>query len=109
MTLVTGDDPKRIAEAVKRKAAEARRQGRRVGIIACSEHTGVYEGAADEVFDGGPRRSPETAARLLYGILRDCDRLGLDEILAEGFPEHGIGAALMNRMRKAAGGREIAT
>ncbi|WP_276353456.1 L-threonylcarbamoyladenylate synthase [Cohnella caldifontis] len=107
MLLIAGDEPERLVEAVRLRSAEARRQGRRVGILSCSEHVSRYEGAADEVFDCGPRFSPEVAARRLYAILRECDRLGLATILAESFPEAGIGAALMNRMRKAAGGREI--
>jgi L-threonylcarbamoyladenylate synthase len=96
-----------LVEAVRRQADEARRLGRKVAVLSCTEHLDRYEGAADEVFDCGPRRSPEVAARRLYAWLRECDRLGIETILAEGYPDAGIGAALMNRMRKAAGGRVV--
>ena len=44
----------------------------------------------------------ELAANLFY-LLRDFDRTMPDVILAEGVGESGIGLAVMNRMRKAAG------
>jgi L-threonylcarbamoyladenylate synthase len=104
MLLVTGNQSEQIA-VVKRKVDEARQQGRLVGVLSCTEHLSLYE--ADAVFDCGPFHKPEKAAQSLYALLRECDERGLDFIVAEGYPELGIGAALMNRLRKAAGGREI--
>lgn len=104
MILVTGQ-PDKLIEAVQAAIVEAKRQGQRVGVLSCSEHIGHYEAIA--VFDCGSRDQPEKAAQSLYAFLRDCDELGLDYIIAEGYPEQGIGVALMNRMRKAAGGHEI--
>lgn len=105
MLLVVGRSPERIVAAVREAAGEARRAGRKVGILASAEHAGRYAGFADEVLVSGSRQAPEEAARRLYALLRECDRRGVGAIVAEGFPEAGIGAALMNRMRKAAGGR----
>lgn len=48
----------------------------------------------------------ELAANLFY-ILRDFDRSCPDVIIAEGVDEDGIGLAIMNRMRKAAGYQEL--
>lgn len=42
------------------------------------------------------------AAANLYGAMRRLDEAGLDLILAEPVPEIGIGAAIMERLRKAA-------
>jgi len=105
MLVICGDDRERMVGAVREAAAEARRAGRKVGIIACSEHAGRYEGVADEILVCGSQRAPAEAARRLYAVLRECDRLELGAIIAEGYPETGVGMALMNRMRKAAGGR----
>ncbi|WP_373232148.1 L-threonylcarbamoyladenylate synthase [Cohnella sp.] len=104
MVLVTGHSDEQIA-VVQEKIVEAKRRGSMVGVLSCTEHTVYYE--ADFVFDCGSRNHPELAAHSLYGILRECDERGLDFIIAEGYPEQGIGAALMNRLRKAAGGHEI--
>ncbi|WP_205628894.1 Sua5 family C-terminal domain-containing protein, partial [Acinetobacter baumannii] len=35
------------------------------------------------------------------------DQAGVDTIFAETFPESGVGAAIMNRLAKAAGGRYL--
>ena len=42
------------------------------------------------------------AAANLYGAMRRLDEAGLDLIVAEEIPESGIGAAIMERLRKAA-------
>ena len=44
----------------------------------------------------------------LYRMLRRCDKLGVQLIFSEGVTEDGIGLAVMNRMRKAAG-RQVLT
>jgi len=104
MLLVTGD-AERLLPVVQEQASRAASLGRRVAVLSCSEHADAYR--ADAVFDCGPRDEPERAAQGLYATLRECDERGIDFIVAEGYSESGIGAALMNRMRKAAGGREI--
>ncbi|MGI6488389.1 MAG: L-threonylcarbamoyladenylate synthase [Syntrophothermaceae bacterium] len=44
---------------------------------------------------------PELAVRSLYEILRDVDRLNIDVLWFESYPEQGMGAVLMDRVRKA--------
>jgi L-threonylcarbamoyladenylate synthase len=46
--------------------------------------------------------SPEEYARSLFAFFRESDRTGIDEIYCEILPEEGIGAALMDRLRRAA-------
>lgn len=41
------------------------------------------------------------AARNLFGVLRDLDRSQAEVILAEVFPEHGLGRAINDRLRRA--------
>ena len=43
----------------------------------------------------------------LFRILRECDEEGINLILSESYPEEGVGFALMNRMKKAAGQKII--
>jgi L-threonylcarbamoyladenylate synthase len=45
-------------------------------------------------------------AKNLYKSLRDLDRLGVDVGLVPAIEEMGLGLAVMNRLRKAAGHRE---
>jgi L-threonylcarbamoyladenylate synthase len=107
MLLVTvpGQQRVKLARHVQEKADEAMKRGLRVAVLSCSEHVANYR--ADAVFDCGSIDTPGQAAQSLYAILRECDERGLNFIVAEGYPEEGIGAALMNRLRKASGGREI--
>lgn len=102
MLLVVGE-PERMVAAAQARVDAARASGRRVAVLACSEHAARYD--ADAVLDCGPRGEPGQAAHGLYARLRECDERELDFIVAEGYEERGIGAALMNRMRKAAGDR----
>jgi hypothetical protein len=47
---------------------------------------------------------PTEAARHLFGALRELDEAGLDVIVAEPFPsEEGLGYAINDRLRRAAG------
>ncbi|MBB6669929.1 L-threonylcarbamoyladenylate synthase [Cohnella nanjingensis] len=104
MVLVTGDAAPMRA-TVQSAADAARARGLSVGILACAEHAGDYR--ADAVLVLGSRAEPGEAAQTLYAALRECDDRGLGYIVAEGYPEDGIGAALMNRLRKAAGGHVL--
>jgi len=104
MVLVTGD-PVRVREAVQELVDKKRAEGRKVGVITCDDLASAYQ--ADAVISLGPRDELAEVARNLYAALRECDARHLDFIVAEGFPEKGIGVALMNRMRKASRGNQL--
>jgi L-threonylcarbamoyladenylate synthase len=55
----------------------------------------------------GHRDRPDQLAQQLFGALRRFDEAGVDIIFAEGCPNVGIGHAVMNRLRKAAGHQVI--
>jgi L-threonylcarbamoyladenylate synthase len=48
----------------------------------------------------GKGKLPEAAVRFFY-MLRQLDALGVDEIIAEPLAEHGVGLAMMDRLRRA--------
>lgn len=52
-----------------------------------------------------PAADPAEAARNLFSTLRGSDTLGADVILAEVFPEKGLGRAINDRLRRASAGR----
>jgi L-threonylcarbamoyladenylate synthase len=52
----------------------------------------------------GGRDDPEAWARRIFALLRDLDKEGHGAIVVEGIPEKGLGAAVMDRLRKAAAG-----
>jgi L-threonylcarbamoyladenylate synthase len=57
----------------------------------------------------GSSDDADAVAARLYGALRELDAAGVDLILVRGFPARGgIGLAIQDRLRRAAGNR-IAT
>ncbi|NJD99763.1 threonylcarbamoyl-AMP synthase [Thermococcus sp. LS1] len=86
---------KKIEELVN----EYRKKGLRVGVMATEQYD------ADEFFHLGT--SEEEVARNLFRALRELDKRGVDIIIAEGIEERGLGFAVMNRLRKAAGYRIV--
>ncbi|HRJ08744.1 MAG TPA: L-threonylcarbamoyladenylate synthase [Prosthecobacter sp.] len=53
------------------------------------------------ILSPGKGKLPEAAVRFFYA-LRELDKLGADEIIAEPMHEHGMGAAMMDKLRRAA-------
>lgn len=91
--------PLRLLEAGEAVAAPA---GGRVGLLAREREASGFEAVEVLAPDGQPR----TAAARLFAALRHLDGLGLDQILAEPWPEEGLGLALMDRLRRCAAGRD---
>lgn len=83
---------------------EYSKSGLKVGCLV-SEETArrLPGGVMIEVL--APRARLDLVARRIYSALRSLDRMNPDIIIAEGFPENGIGMAIQNRLRKAAGYR----
>ncbi len=77
-------------------------QGLRVGAMVTAEAASqVPLGAVVRVM--GPRADPAAVATGLFALLRELDDAGLDAIVVEGIPEQGLGRAVMDRLRRAAG------
>jgi L-threonylcarbamoyladenylate synthase len=51
-------------------------------------------------------RDLRVAAQRLFSLLREMDRPEIEGIVVEPVPEHGLGKAIMNRIRRAAAPRE---
>lgn len=104
LLLVTGSRPA-VALKIMEMARAETSGGRRVGILTYSDSSNFS--AVGEVVVAGRRDKPETVAAGLYSALRRFNEMGVDVILAEGLEETGVGLAVMNRLKKAAGGRII--
>jgi L-threonylcarbamoyladenylate synthase len=77
---------------------QPRPRGPRNGLLSWSQSG---EGFFQTEFLSRTNDLREAAANL-YGALRRLDEAGLDIIIAEALPDSGIGAAIMERLRKAA-------
>jgi len=69
------------SEEVEKRKKELEKENKKVSVLAW--------------------KSPEEASKNLYRDLRASDKKGVDVILVESFSETGLGAALMDRLRKA--------
>ncbi len=104
LALVAGP-PERTASYIVEAAAKEAARGRRVGVLTYAENAERYAAFPGTVQVCGSLADPASTARGLYDSLRAFDEHAAELIYAEAYPEHGIGAAIMNRLRKAAAGR----
>ena len=85
-------------DQVAARAAGLTGDGRRVGLLA---PTVVADMPAD-VIELEPAGPADDYARVLYDRLRQADRLGVDVLLVVPPPAGGMGAAVRDRLRRAA-------
>lgn len=74
----------------------------KVGVLLCQESQRPVGLPAESCRVLGSREDLAEVAHALFDALRWCDMMSLDAVLVETVPETGIGAAIMNRLRKAA-------
>ncbi|OEF99888.1 threonylcarbamoyl-AMP synthase [Vulcanibacillus modesticaldus] len=105
MWIVKGDDReiiKKINSLIKEKSLI----GKKVGILTTNDHRESFQ-EADLILAYGTKDNLYPLAEHLYEALRIFDLNGIDYILAEAVEEKGIGLAIMNRLKKAAGEKFI--
>lgn len=74
-------------------------------VICSNEETTLFSGHT--VLGIGSRNRPETIAKELFSALREMDKRGIERIYIPAFSESDLGAAIMNRLLKAAGYRTL--
>jgi L-threonylcarbamoyladenylate synthase len=98
--LVEGEASK-IVKKMKELVDFYKQENKRVGVLTTDENFGYYR--ADVVKSIGSRKNLTIIANNLFRLLREFDSEKVDIIIAEGLPLEGLGLAVMNRLRKAAG------
>ncbi|QNS08302.1 L-threonylcarbamoyladenylate synthase [Streptomyces xanthii] len=92
------------AEEVAAEAARAQASGHQVGVLLPAALTDADVKAHTVVTVPG---SMSDYARRLYGFLREFDERGCDLVVASLPAEAGLGLAIANRLRRAAGPRTV--
>ena len=100
VVVVEGKIPAIVAK-VNELARFYKLRGSKVGVL-CTDET-MQEYQADVVKSLGSRDDLANVARNLFRLLREFDIAKVDIVIAEGVPAEGLGLAVMNRLRKAAG------
>lgn len=93
-----------VATFIQQCYVEAHAQGKKAAMLVFAEHAHLYRDYANDVHIIGRLDQLATATHHLYAALRTFDEQGVQLIWAETCPLEGLGHALMNRLRKAAGG-----
>ena len=104
--LFRGGDRERVRTAMQETARTELARGTRVGALVMEEERDALPAAVD-CFALGPERDLEAAARSLFAGLRTLDGAGVDIILVRDPARGGLGAALADRLLRAAEGRVI--
>lgn len=92
-----------VADAVNALTAENEADGLKTAVIASEENMSLYQAACK--VNIGSREHEESIAANLYDVLRQMDEMGIERIYSESFAGGSLGAAIMNRLLKAAGHR----
>jgi L-threonylcarbamoyladenylate synthase len=79
---------------------QANKAPARIGSLAFCEPSKAADFVCEEILS--PTGDLREAAATLFAKMRRLDEAGLDMIFAEPVPEHGLGIAIMDRLRKAA-------
>ncbi|MBN6885031.1 L-threonylcarbamoyladenylate synthase [Cytobacillus horneckiae] len=90
---------------MQKLVSEKRKEGLSVGVLTTEENKNYYD--ANVVITCGSRADLRTVASGLYDALRQLNHENVDIIYGEIFSTEGVGAAVMNRLIKAAGHRII--
>ncbi|WP_041701334.1 L-threonylcarbamoyladenylate synthase [Gottschalkia acidurici] len=102
MMKIFSGNSENVYNEIQKLSNEYVKEGYKVGIMITSESKDRY--SCENTIVMGDKKNPQTIATNLFHILRQFDKLNVDIIIAEGVEESGIGKAIMNRMKKAAGG-----
>lgn len=98
--IVLGEEGESI-NVIKILADQYELENKKVGIMICEEHKSCFDRYT--TISLGSRENLIKASQELFETLRKFDELGVDIILCEGYNEKGLGLAIMNRLKKAAG------
>ncbi|MDP8298336.1 MAG: L-threonylcarbamoyladenylate synthase [Candidatus Tantalella remota] len=98
--VVVEDTPRQVDEVLE-KASRMVADGKKTGILARQEHSDLFKDYNVKML--GPGDDSRICASRLFHMLREFDADNVNMIIAEGIPKKGLGLAVMNRLRKAAG------
>ena len=100
--IVTGDE---ASQEINKNVQEHMAKGETAGIICVEDNLNRY--SCGVIKSLGKLSDDESIAKHLYAVLREFDELGVASIYSESFDTPILGVAIMNRLKKAAGGKII--
>jgi L-threonylcarbamoyladenylate synthase len=104
LILCPGETPAEIAESILSIARRERKEDRRIGLLVASEIASRIDPEEPSVIlrNLGSLGDLRGVSRRLFTCLRELESEGADLILAHRLPNGGVGAALNDRLTRAA-------
>jgi L-threonylcarbamoyladenylate synthase len=96
-----------VLESMVATARDEIAQGQIVGVLVVDEERPIFEALPVQIVPLGSEDHLEQVSANLFAALRALDRLGVDVILARGLGREGLGAAIWDRLLRAAEGKVI--
>lgn len=100
LKIIRGKNEKTI-EIIEKMLENYIEKNNKVAILTTDENINKFN--KGEIISLGSEKDLTQIAKNLFEALRQCDDLGVQLILCQGFEEKGVGVAIMNRLNKAAG------
>lgn len=100
LKIIRGKNEKTI-EIIQKMLENYIEKNNKVAILTTDENVNKFN--KGEIISLGSEKDLTQIAKNLFEALRQCDDLGVQLILCQGFEEKGVGVAIMNRLNKAAG------
>lgn len=105
--LLIDGDPVLANTRIQQLAAEFTQNGERVGILAPDEEVSLFAGSRIKIVGLGSRENLAQISEGLFANIRRIDALNVEVILIRSLPREGLGAAIWDRLVRAAEGRII--
>jgi len=106
--IVEGEE-REIVNKIIAASKRFREKGKKTALLLSEETGETIAGQGEFCYIEilGSRKDLSLVAHHLFSSLRHADLHGADIVLIEAFSDQGVGAAVMNRIRKAAGNKVI--
>jgi L-threonylcarbamoyladenylate synthase len=103
--LVEGEDDRVVLEKIGQLALHYEKQGQKVGLLLYEEDAFLFQSYIYTT--AGSKSRPVSVAAGLFQAMRELDNRCVDIIICAGFHGQGLGLAIQNRLRLAAGSNTI--
>jgi L-threonylcarbamoyladenylate synthase len=99
--ILVDNEKEGMTQKIWELALQYKNNGNKVGIIASKENSAKYPGFLVKII--GEAQDLEACAHNLFAQLRALDEQKCQVIISENFENRGLGRAIMDRLRRAAG------
>ncbi len=97
--------PPAVRQRMRQEVERLQQAGMCVGVLCPDDETPIFRELGAHIGSIGPRDNLEEVARRLFLAMRALDAAGVDVILAHSLERSGLGAAIWDRLLRAAEGR----